>query len=87
MKVKIIIETMENMPGTTRKSEIFNGELDIKPEGEYLTKISVIAEGYPHPICDVPFSPMTGHWRWYPPLTDNEQLEAIENIIKNESLD
>lgn len=88
MKVKIVINTMtidnEAEVSTKRWSEVWSGEMDILEEGEYLTKISLIAEGQAHPICDVPFSIMEGYWQWVPPLTDDEDLEEIEQkIIEN----
>jgi hypothetical protein len=84
MKVKIVIQmlAMEEHDLNqiqTRHAEVFNGELDIAPKGEYLTKISLIAEGYPHPICDVPFSPTVGYWRWIPPMEDDSgEMESRE---------
>ena len=85
MKVKIVINTMEIAPGGEstqyRVSEVWSGELDILPKGEYLTKISIIAEGIEHPICDVPFSVTMGYWQWIPPLVDDERMEEIEDAI------
>lgn len=72
MKVRIIINTAEMAEHDTneiteRRSEVWRGEIDILPKGEYLTKISIIADGVSEPICDVPFSPMTGYYQWIPP--------------------
>lgn len=69
MKVKIIINTMEPENGelNERRSEIWSGELELRHPNEYLTKISVIAQGIAHPICEVPFSPYIGYYRWIPP--------------------
>jgi hypothetical protein len=84
MKIKIIIQllTMNDADQSSlsiRHAEVFNGELDIAPKGEYLTKISLIAEGHPHPICDVPFSPTVGYWEWHPPMTDDSgEMESRE---------
>jgi hypothetical protein len=69
VKIKIIINTIEMEPDDEnrlirRTSEVWSGELDILPKGEYLTKISIMAEGINEPICDVPFSPMEGHYQW-----------------------
>lgn len=88
MKVKIVINTMEIDPGGKgaryRSSEVWSGELNILPKGEYLTKISIIADGIEHPICDVPFSLSMGYWQWIPPLVDSDELEEREQqIIEN----
>lgn len=86
MKVKITIDTIEMSDHTenaltNRRSEVWNGELDILPKGEYLTKISIIAEGIEQPICEVPFSPMVGYYQWVPPLVDNDEIEEREERI------
>jgi|ERR1700743_319667 len=81
MQIRIIINTMkmgDDMSIEARRSEIWRGDLEIEPEGEYITKISIIADGFPQPICDIPFSPMEGYYQWIPPLVDNEKLEEIE---------
>lgn len=94
MRVKIIIQMTEMQEHDlnqiqTRHAEIFNGELDIAPKGEYLTKISLIAEGYEHPICDVPFSPIVGYWKWIPPMMDDsEAMEIMEQqMMRGNSVD
>lgn len=84
MRVKIIIKMMDMEEHDTnqirvRHAEVFSGELDIAPKGEYLTKISILAEGYEHPICDVPFSPLEGYWSWHSSEAgDDPELEARE---------
>jgi hypothetical protein len=71
MKVKIVIQTMEpgsdNESWDTRNSEVWSGELAILKEGVYVAKVSLIGEGEPQPICDIPFSLGVGHYRWIPP--------------------
>lgn len=86
VKVKILIDTIEMSDHSenkliNRRSEVWSGEMEILPKGEYLTKISIIAEGFNEPICEVPFSPMTGYYQWIPPLVDSEELEEIEETI------
>lgn len=85
MKIKIVINTMEIAPGGQsaqyRTSEIWSGEMNILPKGEYLTKISILTDGIEHPICDIPFSVTMGYWQWVPPLVDDERMEEIEEAI------
>ena len=89
MKIKIIINTVEMLPDNEndlirRTSEVWSGEMDILPKNEYLTKISIIAEGINEPICEVPFSIGEGYYQWIPPLMNNEkQEETQERIIEN----
>ena len=84
MRMKIVISTMERLDSGERRSEIWNGEMDILEDGEYITKISILGEGMEHPICEIPFSPMTGYWQWIPPLVDDDILEERENkIVEN----
>ena len=94
MKVKIVINTIKMDDHGENEihrftSEVWSGEMDILPEGEYLTKISIIAEGMEHPICDVPFSPSEGYWKWINPEWGTMEntgvdLETIEYQIINE---
>lgn len=42
---------------------------------EYLAKISVIAEGVVHPICEVPFNPHSGYYQWVP-VPDSTPYES-----------
>lgn len=75
MRVKIVVEDVTSLYGGSRlemsRSEIWSGEFDLRRDGTYITKVSMIAEGYEHPICDIPFSMDTGHWLWVP------QVDAI----------
>lgn len=68
MKCKIIINTL-NYPDEgdsyMASSEIWSGELELLNEHEYLMKLSLIAEGKEHPLCDMPFGIDIGHWRWF----------------------
>lgn len=85
MKIKIVINTMtldnEAESSTKRWAEVWSGEMDILEKGEYLTKISIIAEGMAHPICDIPFSPIEGYWQWIPPLIDDDEIEKREQKV------
>ena len=71
MKCKIVIQTAES--GMRRTSEVWSGELEIKDDTEYLVKVSLIGEGQPQPLCDIPFALGMGHYVWYP--SDNAELE------------
>lgn len=87
MKVKIVIVTASVEGGEytgMRRSEVWNGELDILDDQEYLVKMSVIGEGMEHPIVDIPFATGIGHWHWIPDrdfinYPDIGQTEGTEN--------
>ena len=78
MQIRIIINALEvnndNPDQLWRMtSEVFRGDIDIlKETGRYITKISIIAEGEPQPICDIPFSLAEGHYMWIPPDMESE---------------
>lgn len=107
MKAKIVINTWVDtrteeeqhmaffVKGYAETSEVWSGELEIIPKGVYLLKMSVIAEGEPHPIVEVPFSIGIGHWLWVPPdpietkegdLLDAEELASGRNLSDNPAL-
>lgn len=67
VKVKIIIQTRDKDTGNRRTSEVWSGELSMETETEYLAKVSLIGEGEPQPLCDIPFATGIGHYVWYPP--------------------
>jgi hypothetical protein len=89
MRIKIVINTWtdirtdeeRNKPfhykGYQSTSQVWGGELDILSDMEYLTKISIIAEGVEHPICDIPFAIGIGHWMWCPPEMNTEEDENV----------
>lgn len=82
VKLKFVLNTLEptdpNSSGFVRTSqEIWKGEMDL-PDGVLVMKVSVIAEGQPHPICDVPFSLTEGYWKWIPP--EGEYGEEVERV-------
>jgi hypothetical protein len=89
MKAKIVINTWVSNSGNggvafgkfdihghMESSEVWSGELEIKPENAYLLKFSIIAEGQAHPIVDVPFSTSLGHWIWVPPSWELDEIGA-----------
>jgi hypothetical protein len=82
MKVKIVINTFVQTnddilepEGYEERAEIFDGELNILPDKTYLTKISIIAEGEAHPICDIPFSLNNGWWEWHPGRPESQEYK------------
>lgn len=85
MKLKFVLNTLEgfdkgeafNQTYVRTAQEIWNGEIDL-PDGVLVMKVSVIAEGQPHPICDVPFSLTEGYWTWHSP--EAEYGEEVEKI-------
>lgn len=83
MKVKIVINTIKMDDYGQNQihnytSEVWSGELNILPEGEYITKLSIIGEGFEHPICDVPFSPTVGYWHWVSPEWADPEEDDLE---------
>lgn len=68
MKCKIVVEDVTHLYEGTRlefsRTQVWEGELELLPEQVYMTKVSIIAEGREHPVCDIPFSMDTGHWIW-----------------------
>jgi hypothetical protein len=69
MKVKIVIDTKVEGENGMHRSPVWEGELEIIDEQEYLMLISVMAEGMPHPIVQVPFAKGIGHYIYIPPDT------------------
>lgn len=66
MKVSMIITTRKAEENGTHRSKVWEGELEIKDDTEYLMMISVIAEGVNEPIVQVPFAKGIGHYVWVP---------------------
>jgi hypothetical protein len=70
MKIKIAIESASPITGSTagmRHTVVWEGEMEILTDTEYVTKISLIGEGEPQPLCDVPWAIGVGHYVWVPP--------------------
>ena len=84
MKVKIVIDTAHAEDGGKHRSQIWEGELEIKDKNEYLMMISVMAEGQPQPICQVPFAIGIGHYLWIPP--DHEYQNISDRDSDNTDL-
>lgn len=78
MNIKIVINTRKEGQTADNRSEIWSGELEITDKDEYLTMISIIAEGQPQPICQIPFAIGIGHYLWIPPDTGYENYEDDE---------
>lgn len=92
MKIRIVIQDYE-MPDTgsvgvdaagmmvyaarQRHIQVWSGEIDIERDNIYVTKISIIADGEPQPICDVPFSLNRGYYMWVPPHVELEEDEEF----------
>lgn len=77
MKVKIALTTVDTDGGKIgmRHSVVWVGELEIKKATEYIAKISIIGEGEPQPLCDIPFAIGIGHYMWIPPSSLLEEIE------------
>ena len=70
MNIKIVIKAHERAEDgklVEVNSELWAGEIALEQKEIYVAKISVIAQGEPHPICDIPFSLGEGHYLWVPP--------------------
>ena len=78
MKTKIVITTVKDGDGGLRRSEVWSGEMNILDDEEYLVEMSIIAEGKPQPIVNIPFSPGRGHYLWIP--GDNDALEDEDHV-------
>jgi hypothetical protein len=66
MNVRIIINALTSAD-EMENAEVWRGEIDVMGRAVYIAKVSIIAEGVAHPICDIPFSPELGYWKWVPP--------------------
>ena len=75
MKIKIVIDTADENGEPMARSQVWEGELDILNDKEYLTRISIMAEGKEHPVCQVPFSPGIGYYQWIAPDKKYEEGE------------
>lgn len=76
MNIKIVINTRKAAESGEHRSIIWEGELEIIDKEEYLTMISMIADGINQPICQVPFAIGVGHYLWIPPDREWEQDES-----------
>jgi hypothetical protein len=82
VKLKFVLNTLEpvgekDSTMVRTSQEIWQGEMDL-PDGVLVMKVSVIAEGHPHPICDIPFSLTEGYWSWHAP--EAEYGEEVERV-------
>jgi len=89
MKIKFLMNALEgdpsNPPMMLTRAQIWEGEMEI-PNGVIVCKVSVIAEGEAHPICDIPFSLNLGHWQWHPPeIPMPEEVERVGGMGFDES--
>ena len=96
MKCRIILNTFADTRTEQEKAkplfvrghhetvEVWTGDLDIIPENIYLLKLSLLGEGEPRPICDVPFSTGVGYWLWYSPengsVYDEGEIRSGRNM-------
>ena len=78
MKISIIISTIQEGQTESNRSKVWEGELEILRDQEYLTMISVMAEGEMQPICQIPFALGIGHYVWIAPdNTENTEREEF----------
>lgn len=85
MKIKIMIQDYEVLKGQSQAEAsvrqthtcIWEGEVELLKDNVYVTKISILAEGEPQPICDIPFSPTVGWYMWVPPTEYREDMPEI----------
>lgn len=76
MKVSIIITTQKAEESGMHRSKVWEGEIEILDHQEYLTMISIMGEGQPQPICQVPFAIGIGHYLWIAPDSSWENVES-----------
>lgn len=102
MKVRIIVNSWvddrtkeeQSQPffvkGHPENSEVWRGDMEILGENVYLLRLSVLADGEPQPICDVPFSLGSGYYMWVPPEGgleyDSEEFGSGRNLDDSGSL-
>lgn len=78
MKISMIITTRKPEESGEHRSKVWEGEIEILDEHEYLMMVSVMAEGQPQPICQVPFAVGIGHYVWMAPEPIKEMGDYIE---------
>lgn len=67
MKIQIIIDTHVADENGLHRAKVWEGEMEIHNDREYITLISIMADGQPQPICQVPFAIGIGHYQWIAP--------------------
>ena len=70
----MVITTQKAEESGQHRSVIWEGDLEILDENEYLMMISMIGEGQPQPLVTVPFGLGIGHYVWIPPNNEYESL-------------
>ena len=99
MKCRIILNTFADtrtekesadpffVRGHHETVEVWRGDLDIIPENIYLLKLSLLGDGEPRPLCDMPFSTGVGYWIWMSPedgsLYDEGEIRSGRNLDDN----
>ncbi len=102
MKCRIILNTFADTRTDEEKTnpffvrghhetvEVWRGDLDIIPENIYLLKLSLLGEGEPRPLCDMPFSTGVGYWLWFSPeegsVYDEGDIRSGRNLEGDASL-
>jgi len=79
MIIRIMIQDFEVLAGQTPEEAsgkqghvcVWSGDVEFLNDHVYVTKISILAEGQPQPICDVPFSLNKGYYMWVPPAAES----------------
>lgn len=84
MKCKLIITTQKEGESGRHRAQLWEGEIELKDDKEYLAMITLIADGMEHPICQIPFALGIGHWYWRPDAP--EQWEETETTSAEESM-
>lgn len=78
MKIRI---TIDGTDGTMRhRSQVLEQDVEILDKRLYITKVSILGEGEPQPICEVPFAIGCGYYLWIPPSHDDDG-EAFGSLM------
>lgn len=85
MKVKIIIDTQKTEADSHNRSLVWEGEMEILDKEEYLVRVSIVGEGQPQPLCQIPFALGIGYYHWFPPdmrvnddMGDGDYLDELQ---------
>lgn len=63
----IVRLTIDATDGTfSSRSLVWEGDIAIEDKTQYITKVSVIGEGEPQPLCEIPFAIGVGYYIWIP---------------------
>lgn len=85
MQIRIVINSV-NEPGSEEenRSEVWSGDIEILDGTIYITKISILGDGQPQPICDIPFAIGKGYYVWVPGELGDTDPDAFGALINGD---